>query len=152
MSFIDSPQIKPIPEQTIKEGEDITLHCSAESNPSPNANSYSWRDQTGKEYTTQNLTIEGVNKNHTGNYTCTVRVNSEVGYGILTGETTTRITLQCKYINAMKILGNIPAPSFELLTEGDTLLIECMSNGEPTPLFTPGFIQGCLYQDGHSLQ
>ena len=107
MSFIDSPQIKPIREHTIKEGEDITLYCSAESNPSPNANSYTWRDQTGKEYRTQNLTIQGVNKNYTGNYTCTVRVNSEGGHGTLTGRTTTRITVQCRYINAVERLRNI---------------------------------------------
>ena len=66
-----------------------------------------WRDQTGKEYRTQNLIIQGVNKNHTGNYTCTVNVDSKGGYGTLTGSTTTRITVQCKYVNAMKILGNI---------------------------------------------
>ena len=71
--------------------------CSAESNPSPTANSYTWSDQTGKQYRTQNVTIQGVNKYHTGNYMCTVNVNSKGGYGILTGGTTTRITVQCKY-------------------------------------------------------
>ena len=84
------------------------MYCSAESNPSPNANSYSWRDRTGKEYRTQNLTIQGVNKNDMGNYTCTVNVTSKGGYGTLTGETTTRITVQCKYIHAVRRLGNIP--------------------------------------------
>ena len=104
LSSIDSPQIKPIPKQTIKEGEDVTLYCSAESNPSPTVNSFTWRDQTGKENRTQNLTIQGVNKNHTGNYTCTVNVTSGGGYGILTGSTKTRITVQCKYIKAQKYL------------------------------------------------
>ena len=104
--MIDSPQLKPIPEQTVKEGEDITLLCSAKSNPLPTVNSYTWRDQNGKEYRTQNLTIQGANKDHTGNYTCTVMVNSKGGYGTLTGQTTTRITVQCKYINTVKKQGN----------------------------------------------
>ena len=51
--------------------------------------------------------MQGVNKDHTGNYTCTVRVNSKGGYGTLTGQTTTRITVQCKYINAVKKQTNI---------------------------------------------
>ena len=104
ISFIDSPEIKLIREQRIKEGEDVTLYCSAESNPSPTANNYTWEHHTGKEYRTQNLTIQGVNKNHTGNYTCTVNVTSRGGYGTLTGSTITRVTVQCKYIKTQKYL------------------------------------------------
>ena len=32
---------------------------------------------------------------------------------------------------------HLSAPSFEELTEGDTLLIECTSDGEPPPSFNP---------------
>ena len=68
-----------------------------------------WRDTTGKEYRTQNLPIQGVNKKHTGNYTCAVNVDSIGGYGTLTGEISTRITVQCKYISIIIIWDNLNA-------------------------------------------
>ena len=58
-------------------------------------------------------------------------MNSKGGYGILTGGTTTRITVQCKYIL------HLSAHSSEELIEGDTLLIECTSDGESPPTFKP---------------
>ena len=74
------------------------MYCLAESNPEPTAGDYWWRDSWGYNHNTQNLTIRGASKNHTGEYTCIVNVNSKGGYGSLTGETTTRISVQCKYI------------------------------------------------------
>ena len=91
------PQVQPIPYQTVREGNPVQLFCLARGNPEPTAGDYTWTDNKGNNHQTQNLTIGSVTKNHTGEYRCTVNVNSKGGYGTLTASTRTRITVQCKY-------------------------------------------------------
>ena len=78
------------------------MYCLAEGNPLPTAGDYWWTDSQGNNHNIQNLTIRGASKNHTGEYTCTVNVNSRGGYGTLTGSTITRITVQCKYVGIIQ--------------------------------------------------
>ena len=91
------PQVQPIPHQTVRENNHVHLFCLARGNPEPTAGDYMWTDNQGNDHQTQNLTIGSVTKNHTGEYRCTVNVNSRGGYGTLTGSTTTRTTVQCKH-------------------------------------------------------
>ena len=99
---IDLPLALPIPHQTVREPNPVHLFCLAQGNPEPTAGDYMWTDNQGSYHNTQNLTLRSVNKNHTGEYRCTVNVNSKGGYGTLSGSTTTRITVQCKYIKSQK--------------------------------------------------
>ena len=111
ISFTDLPQVQPIPPQTVKEGNSVHLFCLARGNPEPTAGDYTWTDNQGNDHQTQNLTIGSVNKNHTGEYRCSVNINSKGGYGTLTGSTRTRITVQCmhlsiihEYIHVLQVL------------------------------------------------
>ena len=96
LSFTDSPRVQQIPPKTVKERATVTFYCIADGNPPPGENNYIWTDKRGRTKTTQNLKIEEANKNDTGEYTCTVSVDSRGGYGELRGSTKTTLTVQCK--------------------------------------------------------
>ena len=76
----------------------MTFNCIADGNPQPVENNYVWSNDRGRTERTQNLRIEEANQNDTGEYTCTVSVDSKGGYGELTGSTKTRLTVQCKCV------------------------------------------------------
>ena len=99
ISFIDLSQVQPIPHQTVREGNPVHLFCLARGNP---AGDYTWTDNQGNDHQTQNLTIGSVAKDDTGEYRCTVNVNSKGGYGTLTGSTRTRITVQCMHLSIIQ--------------------------------------------------
>ena len=74
----------------------VIFHCIAEGNPQPGQNNYVWTHVKGRTEKTQNLEIEEADKNDTGEYRCTVKVDSNGGYVDLTGSTKRRLTVQCK--------------------------------------------------------
>ena len=94
--FVDSPRIQRIPSKTVREGNTLTFHCTADGNPQPADTDYVWTHERGRTKRTQNITLTGADNNDTGEYTCTVSVDSKGGYGELTGSTKTRLTVQCK--------------------------------------------------------
>ena len=92
--FIDSPRVTTPSSVTLREFQNKTLQCTADSNPSDRE--FKWTNQKGHVISSSSqLILINVTKETTGRYTCTVIVRS-VNQRMLSGSATTNVIVQCK--------------------------------------------------------
>ncbi|EDO32157.1 predicted protein [Nematostella vectensis] len=122
----DPPEITPIQNTTVREGETITLICAVAGNPTP---SVSWSKAGSGHSTGGNVfTKAGATKADTGQYVCTA-VNT------VSGNTQTRTAstyVMVKY--KPSIISSYPGQTVNETI--DFLKLTCISDGYPAPTST----------------
>ncbi|XP_063200025.1 vascular cell adhesion protein 1 isoform X2 [Chroicocephalus ridibundus] len=115
------------PSATVQEGENVSIQCSAESNPPPKIILRRKADSTdmGPYSEGRVLVLSSVTFLHGGNYEC-IAENSF-------GESKSDITLNVEYGPKNTMISVIPATAVK---EGETVTMKCTSSGNPAPVIS----------------
>uniref|UniRef100_A0A8C3QZS5 Vascular cell adhesion molecule 1 n=1 Tax=Cyanoderma ruficeps TaxID=181631 RepID=A0A8C3QZS5_9PASS len=114
------------PSTTVQEGENVSIHCSAESNPPPkiilrrkseNANMGPFSDRS--------ILLPSVRFQNGGDYECVAENKF--------GNSKSEITLNVKYGPKNTMITVIPT---DTLKEGETVTMKCTSSGNPAPVIS----------------
>ncbi|KAM4895791.1 vascular cell adhesion protein 1 [Sylvia borin] len=114
------------PSTTVQEGENVSIQCSAESNPPPKIilRRKSDNANTGP-YSARSILLPSVMFQNGGDYECV----AENKFGNRKSE----ITLNVKYGPKNTMITVIPT---DALKEGETVTMKCTSSGNPAPLIS----------------
>ena len=96
-SYSDPPLIESAPvSQVVLEGNNLTLHCNASGNPTPNI---TWTKEDSPSVLHQGITysIVDIDRNAAGNYTCTAW-NGVGGQKKATAAITVHCEFSCSYL------------------------------------------------------
>ncbi|XP_009086746.2 vascular cell adhesion protein 1 [Serinus canaria] len=113
------------PSTTVQEGENVSIQCSAESNPPPKIILRRKSDNADiGTYSARSILLPSVMFQNGGDYECV----AENKYGNSKRE----ITLNVKYGPKSTVITVFPAA----LKEGETVTIKCTSSGNPAPVIS----------------
>ncbi|XP_065698868.2 vascular cell adhesion protein 1 isoform X2 [Patagioenas fasciata] len=115
------------PSTTVQEGENVSIHCSAESNPPPKIilRRKSDRADMGSYSDRRILLLPSVTFLNSGDYECVAENKF--------GKTESAITLNVEYGPKNTMISVIPANTVK---EGETVTMKCTSSGNPAPVIS----------------
>ncbi|NXY27411.1 VCAM1 protein, partial [Pomatorhinus ruficollis] len=111
------------PSTTVQEGENVSIQCSAESNPPPKIILRRKSDNANMgPYSARSILLPSVMFQNGGDYECVVENKF--------GNSKSEITLNVKYGPKNTMITVIPT---DALKEGETVTMKCTSSGNPAP-------------------
>ncbi|NWS87813.1 VCAM1 protein, partial [Toxostoma redivivum] len=114
------------PSTTVQEGENVSIECSAESNPPPKIILRRKSDNADmRPYSARSIPLPSVMFQNGGDYECL----AENKFGKIKSE----ITLNVKYGPRNTMITVIPTAA---LKEGETVTMKCTSSGNPAPVIS----------------
>ncbi|KAL2301603.1 hypothetical protein Nmel_010992 [Mimus melanotis] len=114
------------PSTTVQEGANVSIQCSAESNPPPKIILRRKSDNADmRPYSTRSILLPSVMFQNGGDYECL----AENKFGKIKSE----ITLNVKYGPRNTMITVIPTAA---LKEGETVTMKCTSSGNPAPVIS----------------
>ncbi|NXD38875.1 VCAM1 protein, partial [Copsychus sechellarum] len=114
------------PSTTVQEGENVSIQCSAESNPPPKIILRRKSDNAGmRSYSARSILLPSVMFQNGGDYECLAENKF--------GRSRSEITLNVKYGPKNTMITVIPAAA---LKEGETVTMKCTSSGNPAPVIS----------------
>ncbi|NXC93378.1 VCAM1 protein, partial [Certhia familiaris] len=114
------------PSTTVQEGENVSIQCSAESNPPPKIILRRKSDSADMgPYSAKSILLPSVMFQNGGDYECVAE--NEFGYS------KSEITLNVKYGPKNTMITIIPTTA---LKEGETVTMKCTSSGNPAPVIS----------------
>ncbi|XP_005050495.1 PREDICTED: vascular cell adhesion protein 1 isoform X2 [Ficedula albicollis] len=114
------------PSTTVQEGENVSIQCSAESNPPPKIILRRKSDNADmRAYSARNILLPSVMFQNGGDYECLAENKF--------GKSKSEITLNVKYGPKNTMITVIPTAA---LKEGETVTMKCTSSGNPAPVIS----------------
>ncbi|XP_063263683.1 vascular cell adhesion protein 1 isoform X2 [Prinia subflava] len=114
------------PSTTVQEGENVSIQCSAESNPPPKITLRRKSDNANMEpYSARSILLPSVMFQSGGDYECVAENKF--------GNSKREITLNVKYGPKNTMITVIPTAT---LKEGETVTMKCTSSGNPAPVIS----------------
>ncbi|XP_039929497.1 vascular cell adhesion protein 1 isoform X2 [Hirundo rustica] len=114
------------PSTTVQEGENVSIHCSAESNPPPKIILRRKSDNANMgPYSARRILLPSVVFQNGGDYECVAENKF--------GNSKSEITLNVKYGPKNTMITVIPTAA---LKEGETVTMKCTSSGNPAPVIS----------------
>ncbi|NXD24909.1 VCAM1 protein, partial [Spelaeornis formosus] len=113
------------PSTTVQEGENVSIQCSAESNPPPKIILRRKFDKADMGSYSTNILLPSVMFQNGGDYECVAENKF--------GNSKSEITLYVKYGPKNTMITVIPTAA---LKEGETVTMECTSSGNPSPVIS----------------
>ncbi|NWS24840.1 VCAM1 protein, partial [Polioptila caerulea] len=114
------------PSTTVQEGENVSIQCSAESNPPPKIILRRKSDSANMgPYSARSILLPSVMFQNGGEYECVAE--NKFGYS------KSEITLNVKYGPKNTMITVIPTAA---LKEGETVTMKCTSSGNPAPVIS----------------
>ncbi|NXR21436.1 VCAM1 protein, partial [Cinclus mexicanus] len=112
------------PSTTVQEGENVSIQCSAESNPSPKIILRKKSDNADmRPYSASSILLPSVMFQNGGDYECLAENKF--------GKSKREITLNVKYGPKNTMITVVPTAA---LKEGETVTMKCTSSGNPAPV------------------
>ncbi|XP_051481268.1 vascular cell adhesion protein 1 isoform X2 [Apus apus] len=119
-------ELSIVPSTTVQEGENISIQCSAESNPSPKIILRKKSDSAEMgPYSEGRILLPSVTFLDGGNYECVAENKF--------GKSKNEITLIVQYGPKNTVISVIPATAVK---EGETVTMKCTSSGNPAPVIS----------------
>ncbi|NXU41738.1 VCAM1 protein, partial [Drymodes brunneopygia] len=114
------------PSTTVQEGENVSIQCSAESNPPPKIILRRKSDNADMQlYSARSILLPSVMFQNAGDYECVAENKF--------GSSKSEITLNVKYGPKNTMITVIPTAA---LKEGETVTMKCTSSGNPAPVIS----------------
>ncbi|NWV65078.1 VCAM1 protein, partial [Malurus elegans] len=114
------------PSTTVQEGENVSIQCSAESNPPPKIFLRRKSDNAGiRPYSARSILLPSVTFRNGGDYECVAENKF--------GNSKSEITLNVKYGPKNTVITVIPTAAVK---EGETVTMKCTSSGNPAPVIS----------------
>ncbi|NWV14902.1 VCAM1 protein, partial [Ptilonorhynchus violaceus] len=114
------------PSTTVQEGENVSIQCSAESNPPPKIILRRKSDNADmRPYSARRILLPSVTFQNGGDYECVAENKF--------GNSKSEITLDVKYGPKNTMITVIPTAAVK---EGETVTMKCTSSGNPSPVIT----------------
>ncbi|XP_056353932.1 vascular cell adhesion protein 1 isoform X2 [Oenanthe melanoleuca] len=114
------------PSTTVQEGENVSIQCSAESNPPPKIILRRKSDNADmRPYSARSILLPSVMFQNGGDYECLAENKF--------GKSKSEITLNVKYGPKNTMITVIPTAA---LKEGETVTMKCTSSGNPAPVIS----------------
>ncbi|NXB69743.1 VCAM1 protein, partial [Donacobius atricapilla] len=114
------------PSTTVQEGENVSIQCSAESNPPPKIILRRKSDNANmRPYSARSILLPSVMFQNGGDYECIAENKF--------GNSRSEITLNVKYGPKNTMITVIPTAA---LKEGETVTLKCTSSGNPAPVIS----------------
>ncbi|NXQ35991.1 VCAM1 protein, partial [Alaudala cheleensis] len=114
------------PSTTVQEGENVSIQCSAQSNPPPKIILRRKSDNANMgPYSARSILLPSVMFQNGGDYECVAENKF--------GSSKSEITLNVKYGPKNTVITVIPAAA---LKEGETVTMKCTSSGNPAPVIS----------------
>ncbi|NXL76414.1 VCAM1 protein, partial [Leptocoma aspasia] len=114
------------PSTTVQEGENVSIQCSAESNPPPKIILRRKFDNADmRPYSVRSILLPSVMFQNGGDYECVAENKF--------GNSKSEITLNVKYGPKNTMITVIPSAA---LKEGETVTMKCTSSGNPAPVIS----------------
>ncbi|XP_077985362.1 inactive tyrosine-protein kinase 7-like [Glandiceps talaboti] len=120
------PEVTPIHDETILEGESLIINCSADGNPNPQ---FTWTTPEGRVIDGNILDLNPIQRTQSGNYTC--EANNDLYNGQLgIDRETMNVDVQYPPERA-----DIHHPHGGTTTEYKTFVVVCTADSNPKPTF-----------------
>ncbi|XP_030898111.1 vascular cell adhesion protein 1 [Melopsittacus undulatus] len=122
----DITELSIEPSTTVREGENVSIRCSAEGNPSPRIILRRKSDGADMElYSKGRILLPSVTFLNGGDYECVAENKF--------GKSRSEVTLNVEYGPKDTMISVIPATAVK---EGETVIMKCTSSGNPAPVIS----------------
>ncbi|XP_062462138.1 vascular cell adhesion protein 1 isoform X5 [Pezoporus occidentalis] len=122
----DITELSIEPSTTVREGENVSIRCSAEGNPSPRIILRRKSDSADMgPYSEGRILLPSVTFLNGGDYECVAENKF--------GKSRSEVTLNVKYGPKNTMISVIPATAVK---EGETVIMKCTSSGNPAPVIS----------------